>query len=59
MGGIARKNRMKAMSIGGVEDHVHLLLLIPSPTENRRSSRRTKSLGYYQASLRNDKPAAP
>jgi REP element-mobilizing transposase RayT len=30
MGGIARKNRMKAMVIGGVEDHVHLLLSLPS-----------------------------
>jgi REP element-mobilizing transposase RayT len=30
MGGIARKNRMKALTIGGVEDHVHLLLSIPS-----------------------------
>ena len=26
MGGIARENRMDALSIGGVEDHVHLLL---------------------------------
>ena len=30
MGGIARKNRMKALSIGGVEDHVHILLSIAS-----------------------------
>jgi REP element-mobilizing transposase RayT len=30
MGGIARKNRMRALSIGGVEDHVHLLLSMPS-----------------------------
>jgi REP element-mobilizing transposase RayT len=30
MGGIARDNRMKAIAIGGVEDHVHLLLSIPS-----------------------------
>jgi REP element-mobilizing transposase RayT len=30
MGGIARENRMKALEIGGVEDHVHLLLSIPS-----------------------------
>ena len=30
MGGIARTNHMKALSIGGVEDHVHLLLSIPS-----------------------------
>ncbi len=26
LGGIARENEMKALAIGGVEDHVHLLL---------------------------------
>ena len=30
IGGIARENKMKALSIGGVEDHLHLLLSIPS-----------------------------
>jgi len=30
MGGIAAENKMKALSIGGVEDHVHLLLSLPS-----------------------------
>jgi putative transposase len=30
LGGIARDNRMKALAIGGVEDHVHLLLSLPS-----------------------------
>ncbi|HEV7925668.1 MAG TPA: IS200/IS605 family transposase [Verrucomicrobiae bacterium] len=30
LGGIARNNKMKAIEIGGVEDHVHLLLSIPS-----------------------------
>ncbi len=30
MGGIARKNEMKALAIGGVEDHIHLLLSLPS-----------------------------
>jgi putative transposase len=30
MGGIARDNRMKALTIGGVEDHVHILLSLPS-----------------------------
>jgi REP element-mobilizing transposase RayT len=30
MGGIARDNGMKALAIGGVEDHVHLLLSLPS-----------------------------
>jgi REP element-mobilizing transposase RayT len=30
MGGIARENSAKALAIGGVEDHVHLLLSIPA-----------------------------
>ena|SRR5438067_881461 len=30
LGGIARENKMKALPIGGVEDHVHALLSIPS-----------------------------
>ncbi len=30
MGGIARENKMKALAIGGVEDHVHVLLSLPS-----------------------------
>jgi REP element-mobilizing transposase RayT len=30
LGGIARQNKMKAIEIGGVADHVHLLLSLPS-----------------------------
>ncbi len=30
LGGIARENKMKVLSIGGVEDHVHLLLSLPA-----------------------------
>ena len=30
MGGIARENKMRALAVGGVEDHVHLLLSVPS-----------------------------
>jgi REP element-mobilizing transposase RayT len=30
MGGIAREHQMKALGIGGVEDHVHILLSLPS-----------------------------
>ena len=29
MGGIARENKMKLISSGGVEDHVHLLISLP------------------------------
>lgn len=30
LGGIARQNQMKALEIGGVADHVHVLLSLPS-----------------------------
>jgi putative transposase len=30
MGGIARKNGFKALAVGGVEDHAHLLLQLPT-----------------------------
>src|SRR5579863_1390550 len=30
LGGIARQNKMKAIEIGGVEDHVHMLLSLPA-----------------------------
>ncbi len=30
MGGIARENDMKALCVGGIEDHVHILLSFPA-----------------------------
>jgi putative transposase len=30
MGGIARANRFKAITVGGVDDHAHLLLSLPT-----------------------------
>ncbi|MFO0896231.1 MAG: transposase [Pirellulales bacterium] len=30
LGGIARANRLKALAVGGVEDHVHLLISLPA-----------------------------
>lgn len=33
LGGIARENGMKALQVGGVADHVHLLLAVP-PTRS-------------------------
>jgi putative transposase len=30
LGGIARENKMRALMIGGIEDHVHLLLSLPA-----------------------------
>jgi len=32
LGGIARENEMKALVIGGIENHVHMLLGIPPKT---------------------------
>ena len=30
LGGVARQNKMKALVVGGVEDHVHVLLSLPA-----------------------------
>jgi REP element-mobilizing transposase RayT len=30
LGGIARENKMKALKVGGVADHVHILLSLPA-----------------------------
>lgn len=30
LGGVARENKMTALAVGGVEDHVHILLAVPS-----------------------------
>ncbi len=30
MGGIARENQMKALAVGGVEDHCHMLVSMPT-----------------------------
>ena len=30
LGGIARQHKMKAVEVGGVEDHVHILLSLPA-----------------------------
>jgi putative transposase len=30
LGGIARKNKMKALKVGGVEDHIHILISLPA-----------------------------
>ena len=29
LGGIARENQMKALAVGGTDDHVHVLLSLP------------------------------
>src|ERR1044071_2413035 len=30
IGGIARANKMKALAIGGTEDHIHILISLPA-----------------------------
>ena len=30
LAGIAKENRMRALAVGGVEDHVHMLITLPS-----------------------------
>jgi len=30
LGGIARQNKMRALEIGGIQDHVHILLSLPA-----------------------------
>jgi putative transposase len=57
MGGIAREQGLKALTIGGVEDHVHLLLSIPATIPLAKAIQMItlpsdESLGYCQATLR-------
>ena len=42
MGGIARENRMTALAVGGTDDHVHLLLSLPSTLAIAEAMRRIK-----------------
>ncbi len=43
MGGVARKREMKALGVGGTEDHVHLLLSLPSSLPVAKAMREIKS----------------
>jgi hypothetical protein len=38
LGGIARENAMVAIAVGGVADHVHLLLSLPRAKHHERVS---------------------
>ncbi|MCI0537621.1 MAG: transposase [Verrucomicrobiales bacterium] len=42
LGGIARENGINAVSIGGVEDHVHLLLSVPATMPIGKAMQRIK-----------------
>jgi REP element-mobilizing transposase RayT len=43
IGGVAREHRMKALGIGGSDDHVHILLSLPSSLTNAEAMRIIKS----------------
>jgi putative transposase len=43
IGGIAREHDMKALVVGGTEDHVHILLSVPSPMPIAKAMREIKS----------------
>jgi putative transposase len=43
MGGIARTREMKALAIGGTEDHIHLLLSLPSSKAIAKAMQEIKS----------------
>ncbi len=42
LGGIARENSMKALSVGGTEDHVHTLLSLPATLAVAKAVQRIK-----------------
>jgi putative transposase len=42
MGGIARENGMKALTVGGVEDHAHVLLSLPTTISIAQAVQRIK-----------------
>jgi putative transposase len=43
MGGIAREHEMKALAVGGTDDHAHLLLSVPSSLAVATAMREIKS----------------
>ena len=43
MGGIAREHKMTALTVGGMEDHVHILLSLPSSLAIAKAMREIKS----------------
>jgi REP element-mobilizing transposase RayT len=42
MGGIARENAMKAIAVGGMDDHAHILLSLPSSLSISEAMRKIK-----------------
>ena len=42
LGGITRQNQMKAIAVGGVEDHVHISLSLPATVSVAKAMQLTK-----------------
>ena len=47
IGGIAREHQMKALGVGGMDDHVHLLLSVPSSLPIAAAMREIKSASSH------------
>ena len=47
MGGIAREHGMKALAIGGTDDHVHMLLSLPSSLPLAEGMRQIKAASSH------------
>ncbi|MGC1424244.1 MAG: IS200/IS605 family transposase, partial [Terracidiphilus sp.] len=47
IGGIARKHGMRALVVGGMEDHVHILLSLPSSLPLAKAMREIKSASSH------------
>ena len=43
MGGVAREHEMKALAVGGMDDHVHILLSMPASSSVANAMREIKS----------------
>jgi REP element-mobilizing transposase RayT len=43
MGGVAREHEMKALAVGGTDDHIHMLLSLPSSLPIAKAMREIKS----------------
>jgi REP element-mobilizing transposase RayT len=57
VGGIAREHGFKALAVGGTEDHVHILLSLPSSVPIAKAMREIKSassLWMHQLGQRRD-----
>jgi putative transposase len=47
IGGIAREHDMKALAVGGIDDHVHILLSLPSSQPIAKAMREIKSASSH------------